>query len=484
MSENPSLHDHARTKIVATVGPASRSRAMLIKLVHAGVNVFRVNMAHGSHEEHTEVVNTIREVSEELRRPIAILADLAGPKIRLGELPGGMIECTAGEEFRFVRGTAEEGQVCQPGELLTTYAPLIDELAVGDRVMLADAAVGLIVQEKTADYAKCAVVQPGVIRSRQGVNLPGVKLSVPAMDAEDRRSAQWAAQHEIDYLSLSFVRHPKDVLELKQMLYDWGSYAKVVAKIEKPEALTHLVEIVKAADAVMVARGDLGVEIDVAEMPLAQKRIIKICNEYQKPVIIATQMLDSMQHSRLPTRAEVTDVANAILDGADACMLSGETAIGNYPVETVSMMRRIAKATEEQFRELPPPPEPPLPPTGVRKITQAIVYGAGKVMRSIDVKLVFVVSRRGGTALALSKRRILTPTVGMSESERVLRQMCLYWGVHPIKGAPTRDRKKLLEFIDHWGVGTGYVQPDDLVVIITGTGDGQEAHNGLEVHRV
>ena len=332
----------SRTKIVATVGPACREPEQLADLIRAGVDVFRVNMAHATWQVQQEVVTTIRGVAASLKAPIAILADLAGPKIRLGELPGGERLFEQNEEIEFIRGEKSD----DPNRLTSTYAPLVDELEIGDRVMIADGTVGMVVVDKGADCVRCRVNQPGPVLSRQGINLPGAKLSAPAMSDLDRENAIWASRAGVDYISLSFVRQATEVRELKELIKSQGSLARVISKIEKPEALERLEEIVEATDGVMVARGDLGVEIDVARTPVEQKRIIAACNAAFKPVIVATQMLDSMRHSRHPTRAEVTDVANAILDGADACMLSGETAIGDHPVAAVEMMHRIALATE------------------------------------------------------------------------------------------------------------------------------------------
>ncbi|MEZ6119570.1 MAG: pyruvate kinase [Pirellulaceae bacterium] len=336
----------ARTKIVATVGPACRSPEMLARLSAAGVDVYRLNMAHGSQEEHESTLRDIRQVSQDARRPIGVLVDLAGPKIRLGTISPDPLECPAGQEFRFVRG--ESSSV--PGELTSIYEPLVDELEVDDRVLLADGTVAMRVIAKDSNSVTCRVTSPGVIRSRQGINLPGVKLSAPAMSDEDIDNARWAARAGVDFISLSFVRSPVEVYQLREIIRRENSRALVIAKIEKPEALVELNAIVDAADGIMVARGDLGVEIDVAEMPLEQKRIIETCQKFRKPVIVATQMLDSMQRSSTPTRAEATDVANAILDGADACMLSGETAIGRFPRESVEMMNRIMLATEQRMK--------------------------------------------------------------------------------------------------------------------------------------
>jgi pyruvate kinase len=515
----------SRTKIVATIGPACESLERLKALIIAGVDVFRLNMAHGSREEQEVRLAAVRRAVEQTGHFVAVLADLAGPKIRLGELPDGHKDCHAGDTLRFIRGTVAR----QAQELTTTYEPLVDELAVGDRVMLADGTVSLVVEERGADFAQCRVVQPGLIRSRQGVNLPGVKLSVPALGPADRENAVWAARNGIDFIGLSFVRSAEDVRQLKLLLAAevadlehphpnplpkgegtlfagplptagavpgegtfpipvssvTGFLPQVIAKIEKPEALDHLDEIVAAADGVMVARGDLGVETDIAQVALAQKHIVAVCNRQRKPVIIATQMLDSMQHSSLPTRAEVTDVANAILDGADACMLSGETAIGDYPQEAVEMMHRIALATDPML------PHPSLAmdtavtkTSAVNPITQAVVDAAGRIAEQVAAKLIVVASSSGQTALALSKNRNFVPIVGVSESEATLRRMCLYWGVFPLAGSPVGKSKELLDYVTQLGRQSGYLNPGDRIVLIIGTGLTASAHNAIVVHQL
>jgi len=474
------LKNRARTKIVATVGPACRDEARLAELVSAGVDVFRLNMAHANQEDHAEVVASVRRISKTLGRPLGILVDLAGPKIRIGELPGDQMECREGAEVRFVRSGVTPG----PDEFTTTYEPLIDEVSPGDSIMLVDGTISLVVEEKTADYVRCRVIQPGLVRSRQGVNLPGVKLSVPSMSEADWRNAVWAAEIGVDYVSLSFVRSPVEVKLLKELLRTRGSKARVVAKIEKQEALDELSAIVEASDAVMVARGDLGVEIDVARMPMVQKEIVQMCHRYQKPVIIATQMLDSMQHSCRPTRAEVTDVANAILDGCDACMLSGETAIGQHPRAAVEMMHRIAIATEAQYVTRAQITVPEKLAEGLHPITQAVVNGASRVGFELKAKLVVAASRSGVTALAMSKLRSYIPTVGISDSETTLRQMCLYWGVTPLATAPTKDSVQMLEHISRWGRQEGRLAPGDRIVLVAGTGLGTGGHNMCIVHEV
>lgn len=480
MANASRLKKRSRTKIIATIGPACRSPAMLAELVLAGVDVFRLNMAHANLAEHTESLERIRQVSHDLRQPIAVLADLAGPKIRLGELPGDLLECEADAEFRFIRGDRSN----HARDLVTTYERLVDELDVGDTVMLADGTVGMKVVEKGPDFARCKVIQPGPIRSRQGLNLPGVKLSAPAMDEDDRVNAIWAAENQIDFVGLSFVRQPSDVRGLKDLLRSRGATARVIAKIEKPEALEHLTEIIAESDAIMVARGDLGVEINVAEMPVVQKRIVAACTQQQKPVIIATQMLDSMQHSRRPTRAEVTDVANAILDGGDACMLSGETAIGKYPREAVQMMSEVAQATEELFRDNLPRDSGEFHAEGLHAVTAAVVYGAGHMAADLDAKLVAVVSHSGATALALSKQRNYVPTEGISDSPRTLRQMCLYWGVIPLGDVYAENNNSTLASVSRWGREAGVLAPGDYVVLVAGLGLHVGSHNQVIVHQV
>jgi len=458
------LSQKARTKIIATVGPSCGETEQLAELIRCGANVFRLNMAHGEPEQQQVFVDRIRQLGETLDEPIAILADLGGPKFRLGEIEGESVYCARGEEFFFINGQPEA-----PNELVANYEPLISELSVGDQVMLADGTVSMDVEEVLPGRVRMRVVQQGTIRSRQGINLPGVHLSAPAISVEDHKHAIWAAKTGVDFISLSFVRSPDEVRALKGIVRSCGSVAGVIAKIEKREALDRLDEIVFEADGVMVARGDLGVEIDVAEMPLEQKRIIKKCQEFHKPVIIATQMLDSMHESQRPTRAEVTDVANAILDGADACMLSGETAIGKYPAETVSMMNRIALATEASMVGQPLRAAGGQRADGLHEVTSAVVHGAGEMAHALEAKLVVVASHSGRTALALSQQRSFVPTIGVSTQETTLRKMCLYWGVTPLRGAPACNADELIKHTDAWACRHGLTTKGDRIVIVGGS---------------
>lgn len=475
MERRPSL-----TKIVATVGPASRSPEMLRSLVDVGVDVFRLNAAHGKVDDLARDLAAIRGVSRDTGRPVAVLVDLAGPKMRLGELPGGSVLCCAGQQLRFVRGTVSS----EPGTLTTTYEPLIDELRVGNRVLLADGTVSLIVESVTRDAATCRVVQAGTVRSRQGVNLPGVKLSVASLGEQDVEVARWAAKAGIDFLGLSFVRAASDITGLRDLLRVAGGDAHIVAKIEKPEAVEDLDAIIGATDAVMVARGDLGVEIPIAEVPVVQKRIIAACNRRRKPVIVATQMLESMQHSRLPTRAEATDVANAILDGADACMLSGETAVGEYPREAVETMHAIAMATEPIMRERRRGEDAaPARDPGDNIITEATVEAAGRIACGVEARLIVVATASGSTARSLSRHRFFVHTIGVSDSEVTLRRMCLYWGVFPVAAPPGGTEELLRQLVDR-AKTAGYLSPGDRVVLIGGTGLRASRHNTVLVHQI
>ncbi|HUG70113.1 MAG TPA: pyruvate kinase [Pirellulaceae bacterium] len=470
----------SRTKIVATVGPACQSPEMLRELIRTGVNVFRINTAHGTRAEHQATLHAIREASVDCDRPVGALVDLAGPKIRLGQLLEDPTGCPLGAEFWFIRGQTPG----KANEFTCTYESLVAELAVGDCVMLADGTVSLRVVEKDESSARCIVTGAGFVRSRQGVNLPGVALSVPAMTEADISNAIWAAEAGADFISLSFVRSPVEVRQLKELVHSHGSRALIIAKIEKGEALEHLDDIVLAAGGIMVARGDLGVEIDLAETPVAQKRIIEVCQRLAKPVIVATQMLDSMQNSPRPTRAEVSDIANAILDGADACMLSGETAIGKHPREAVDVMRRVMLSTERTLARTTGEQVPIAALSGVHPITAATVFGASEIASRVNAKLIVIASNGGATARVKAKFRSAIPVVGVSDNESTLRRMTLFWGILPLPGAPVANGPQLREFIENWGRATGVLAKGDRVVYVTGSEVIAHAHNVVVVQEV
>lgn len=496
----------SRTKIVATVGPASDSEEILTKLILAGVDVFRLNMAHGTPDQTQPRLDRIRAVSQKLELPVAVLVDLAGPKMRLGEIPGDVYDCDVDVPVHFVRGV----KTTEPDSFTTTYEPLIDDLKPDDRVMLADGTVVLKVVKKEKDAITCQVVQGGKVRSRQGVNLPGANLSVKTLQPADIENAIWAVKAGVDFLGMSFVRCASDIHELRNILIANAPGKKediphIIAKIEKPEALVQLQEIVDATDGIMVARGDLGVEVDIAQIAVIQKRIIETCRRHSKPVIVATQMLESMHHQTVPTRAEATDVANAILDGTDACMLSGESAVGNYPVEAVQMMHRIAVETEKLLKTetsyaalerlvktISRDSEKPHGHLMARNhprnhpgdgVNEAVCNNAVHLADQLEASLLFVTSISGKTALGLSKRRSFTITIGMSPSDVVLRRMCLYWGIVPIGGVPDDPRAKL-ETVVNAAKDAGYLVAGNRVVMISGIHSSAKIRNVIYVHLV
>ncbi|MBX3420102.1 MAG: pyruvate kinase [Pirellulaceae bacterium] len=476
----PHLND-ARSKIVATIGPACNSVEVLSELVNSGADIFRINAAHGGQADFEQTMQKIRQVRESTGFQVATLLDLAGPKIRLGKIAQDPLEVEPGMELTFVRGQ----QSTSAHELCSNYEQLVDELMVGNSVMLADGTIALQAVSKQHDRVTCKVLTGGTIRSRQGINLPGVTLSVSAMMPADVQNALWAANNEIDFLSLSFVRSSQDVLSLKNLVASLNSKALVIAKIEKREALQHLEAIVDAADGIMVARGDLGVEIDVAETPVAQKRIIEVCRQKLKPVIVATQMLESMHENRRPTRAEASDVANAILDGADACMLSGETAIGKYPVQSVETMNRIMVYTEQMLKDQTPDFSAKFQPIdAVDPITSSVTFRASNIAQDIGAKLIVVASKSGSTAWVKAKQRNCIHTLGISDNQATLRRMCLFWGIMPLYIESMAKPQVLIEHVIRWGKQSGLLVDGDCVVFVGGSGIYEKTHNLLVVHKV
>jgi pyruvate kinase len=461
-SQIKKVMEHSRTKTVATVGPACSSVEMLTKLLHAGADVFRINMAHGSRESHTQTVADVRTASSETGLPAGILVDLAGPKIRLGQLTQNPLVLQNGDQVRFVRGLESSADE----ELTCNYEPLIDEVAQGDAIVLADGLARLTVVSKETDQLICNVIDGGMVRSRQGVNLPGTHLSVPALGEVDKDNAKWAAAQGVEFVSLSFVRNAREIQELQKLLAEHNSQALVIAKIEKAEALKELDSIIKAADGVMVARGDLGVEIEIEKTPAAQKRIIKTCLQHRKPVIVATQMLESMHTSKQPTRAEVTDVANAILDGADACMLSGETAIGTYPVAAVTMMNKIMFETEKSLVDRPSRMSAHHASSGW-EISDAVIFGSAQIAKRIGARMVVIASGGSSTALMKSKQRDFIPTLCVTDRLDSFRRMSLFWGVTPIMCPTPIEETRLQGFINEWAREHTDLRIGDPYIVVT-----------------
>ncbi|MDR3620969.1 MAG: pyruvate kinase [Paludisphaera borealis] len=489
-----------RTKIVATVGPASRDPAMLRRLVEAGVDVFRLNFSHGTHEEHAVTYEAIQQVGRDLGRRIAVLQDLCGPKIRLGAIAGDVVACDLDAEFTLWR---RRERADDPHQLTCTYEELADDLEVGQSILFADGAVAMDVVEHRPGWVRLKVTLPGRIRSNQGINVPGASLSVAALTEKDLGDLEWTVGREVSYVGLSFVRQAADVTRLRAELDARGSHARIVAKIEKPQAVANLESIVAEADAVMVARGDLGVEIDVAKVPAVQKQIIDACHRSGIPVITATQMLNSMESSSRPTRAEATDVFNAVLDGTDAVMLSGETAIGAYPVEAVSTMSQIAHEAEKlmftPLRSGAPwvrsaswpdvngdeEPRPSVARAGrVLPITEAVVAAASQVSQRLRAALIVVATHSGRTALALSKQRGSTPILALTDDDAVAHAMALYWGVTPLHVPELFDTGQVLAFADQWCRERDLIDTGDRVVVVRGVIPANPSHNAILVHEV
>lgn len=475
-----------KTKIIATVGPACETAERLRALVVAGVDLFRLNFAHGSHDWLADIVRSIRGVADELQRPIAILGDLAGPKIRLGQLPEDGVCCVPGGMFRFVREANGD-----PTDFTATYPALIDDLTPGDRVLLADGTVSLRVVEKAADGSSvsCRVEHGGCVRSRQGINLPGTKLSTPSLTEKDRDDLQWAVAAGLDFIGLSFVREASDITELRSVIADLhpANPPHIIAKIEKPEAVDNLESILEVTDAVMVARGDLGVEVEIEQVPPLQKRIIRLCNLRRLPVITATQMLDSMQSNERPTRAEASDVANAVLDGSDAVMLSGETAIGEYPEQAVSIMSRIAAEAERLLkpRDLRADDFDGNPDSRATLVTEAVTLGASLAAEQLDAHLMAVATKSGRTAMAVSKQRSPVPVLALTDRPETARRICLYWGVTPLVSDVVRQTPQaLIDFVTDWGRREGVFASGSRFVVVANSDWTQEAHDLMLVHVV
>jgi len=493
-----------RTKIVATVGPASSDPLVLKKMVEAGVDVFRLNFSHGTHEMHATALEAIRRIAAETETQLAVLQDLCGPKIRLGAVPGDVIACDHDAEFVLA---AEPSAIGNPRCLTSTHRSLADDLDVGQSVLFADGTVAMNVVARGPGWARLKVTLPGHIRSNQGINVPLAGLSVGALTEKDLADLDWIEKHEVDYVGLSFVRRAEDIALLRAELKHRGSRARIIAKIEKPQALANLDAIVAEADAVMVARGDLGVELDVTRVPAIQKHIIDACHRARVPVITATQMLNSMESTTRPTRAEASDVFNAVLDGTDAMMLSGETAIGQYPIESVAMMSRIVSEAEtllfSQLRtarsgtwpdaswpRARAPHEsaehPGVARAGrVQPITESVVEAASLISRRLNAALLMVATSSGRTALVLSKQRNPAPTLAMAHDPQTARAMALFWGVMPLPMPDLQNRDQLRTFILDWCRGRGLIAPGDRIVGIRGSWPDDPTHNEivvLEVH--
>ena len=415
-------HLNHRTKIVATIGPASSSPDVVRQMILAGMNVARLNFSHGSYDEHARMVKLLRSTAEELNSPLTLLQDLQGPKIRVGQLPGGIVSLAVDEVVHLVPIADYVGQ---PHLIPIDYATLAEEVEPGAQVLLDDGLLELQVEATDGQTVRCRVVDGGVLKSRKGVNFPSLDLHLPSMTDKDRQDLEFGIEQGVDIISLSFVRKVEDVRSLKALLSEKGVKIPVLAKIEKPQAIANLEAIIDECDAVMVARGDLGVEMSPEKVPLLQKRIVRLCNHRGIPVITATQMLESMIHNPRPTRAEASDVANAIIDGTDAVMLSGESAIGEYPVEAVRMLGRIASDVESEttFNNYPP---------GELDETHAVSEALTIIDQILNLRCIVAFTETGYTAKLAAAERPSVPIIAFTPDRQVYHYLNLVWGVKPI----------------------------------------------------
>ncbi len=430
-----------RTKIVATIGPASCSEEKLEGLFRAGVNVVRMNFSHGDHAWHAEVIERVRRIASNMQLHIACLQDLCGPKIRTGTLKGGAVQLRKGETVTLAadgtEGTSERFPISAP-------AALFGDLRQGDRVLLDDGNLELLVEKEGASEAACTVVHGGFLKEHKGVNFPGSKLSLPGLTDKDRNDLRFGIKAGVDYVAVSFVRRPEHIHEAKEIIRGEGADIPVIAKIEKPEALAVIESIINASDGIMVARGDLGVELSAMRVPYIQKKLIRLAREQEKPVITATQMLESMTRSPRPTRAEVADVAKAVEDGTDAVMLSGETAAGAYPVQAVETMAQVVSTAESWIREEVNPFLEESRSLGGGQLLPAVGQGLALIADTVDLSVIAVATRTGRTVCAFSKMHPDSPLIALSDDDRTLRRAALYHGVFGAKIEDTGDERDIV----------------------------------------
>lgn len=467
-----------RTKIVATLGPASSSAPTISRLLEAGVDVFRLNFSHGDHDAMTTLIATVRACSARLGRHVGLLADLQGPKIRTGLMKDGAMPLRAGQRITIMPGNAPG---CD-GTISTTYTNLPRDVKPGHRILVDDGLMEFKVLSVNGDAVACQVVTGGILKNNKGMNLPGTKVSIPSLTEKDRRDLEYAIAAGVDFIALSFVREAADVDELKHILAERGCGAMVVAKIEKPEALTNFAEILRSTDAVMVARGDLGVEIDPERVPLIQKKIIRDCIDAGKPVITATQMLESMIVNPRPTRAETSDVANAILDGTDAVMLSGETASGAHPVAAVRTMARIARDVEKNEFRFHTHTRTHIPPR--EHIAGAVAESACLAGDVLKASCIAVHTRSGTFARLVSRRRPTIPIIALTPDPQTERQLALNWGVQTLPLPTLKTTDDILATVERSLMENGFKKGDLAIITLGMPIIGRGATNLMKIHRL
>ncbi|GAB3617495.1 pyruvate kinase [Okibacterium endophyticum] len=465
-----------RAKIVATLGPATSSYEDVRAIIDAGVNVARMNLSHGTYDVHEGVYATVRKAASDAGRPIAVLVDLQGPKIRLGKFENGPHELAEGDVFKIttddILGTKDIAS--------TTFKGLPNDVKPGDFLLIDDGKVKVRVLETDGRVVTTEVVVAGPVSNNKGINLPGVAVNVPALSEKDEADLRWGLALGADFIALSFVRNASDIDRVHEIMAEEGRRLPVIAKIEKPQAVDALEEIIEAFDGIMVARGDLGVELPLEAVPIVQKRAVELCRRMAKPVIVATQMLESMISNPIPTRAETSDVANAVLDGADAVMLSGETSVGEYPVVTVQTMARIIASTEEHGLDR-------IPPLGTKPRTQggAITLAAVEVADFVGAKFLCVFTESGDSVRRMSRLRTDIPVLGLTPDEAVRRRMQLNWGVEAFLVDRVTHTDAMFGQVDDILLGQKMAEAGDKVVVISGSPPGiAGSTNDLRVHRV
>ena len=465
-----------RAKIVATFGPAVSDYEKAKAIIEAGVDVARMNLSHGDHSVHEKVFATIRKAAAEVGKPVGILVDLQGPKIRLGRFKNDRETIATGGTFTITVDDVEGTEsICS-----TTYRGLVGDVKVGDPILIDDGRLSLRVKSVEGNNVVCDVEIGGPISNNKGINLPGVAVNVPALSEKDEDDLRWALKLGADMVALSFVRNAKDIVRVHEIMEEEDVFIPVIAKIEKPQAVAALEEIVDAFDGVMVARGDLGVELPLEQVPLVQKRAVELARRWAKPVIVATQMLESMISAPRPTRAEASDVANAVLDGADALMLSGETSVGEFPLETVQTMARIIESTEENGMDR-------IPDLGTKPHTHsgAVVRAAMDIAELLGSKYVCVFTESGDTLRRVSRLRSRLPVLAFSPNEEVRRKLSLIWGATTYLVDKVTHTDQMVKQVDEIMLDSGKCRVGDEVVIVAGSPPGiPGSTNALRVHRV
>ena len=468
-----------KTKLVCTIGPASRSSQIIEKLVRAGMSVARLNFSHGTQEEHAEVIRTIRGVSAVSDIPVAILLDLPGPKSRTGRLEKQEVPLKEGNDFSLT----SEGVLGDEHRVSVGFPAFFNDIKAGDTIFLNDGAIQLKVISSTNSEVKCKVVVGGPLTANRGINAPGVRFNVPSVTSEDLKHLAFGVEQGVDFVAVSFVRSAADVIKIRQLLQEKRANIPLIAKIEKHEGVNDIDRIIAEADGIMVARGDLGIEIPLRKVPIVQKEIIRKCNQTGKPVIVATQMLESMVGATRPTRAEVSDVANAIFDGADAVMLSGETAIGRYPVRTVTTMANIVAETEKALpyeRSLLEKSEQVTAETD-----DAISYAACQMSQQLGATCIIAYTSSGSTALRVSKYRPRVPILAITPNAHIVRRLALSWGIESHLATEPANADMMFQKATQLVVKTGIAKRGELVVITAGIPLGTPGStNIIKVHRV